>query len=112
MSRLFVRRDAIWRTPLVLALMFAAGALIAILTGVAPAWQNHGPEAGLQLVRRAEEPHLYTHLTIFYGLASAVAWFLTFFRVPAVTVNTVRACLLLLLLLMGAQLIYLYVAAG
>ena len=89
-----------------LAIMFGLGFLVSVVTGGVPTWQNHGPDAGPGLVRRAADPGIYFWLTAFYGAIALVALVITFFRFPGITITHIRLLFLLAFLLLLAQLIY------
>ena len=93
------RRGTIAQTPAVLAVMFGVGALVAIVVGAAPTWQNHGPKAGPGWATRAEEPVLYYGLTSMYCITALVSTLLTFFRFPRVTIGHIRVAFVILALL-------------
>jgi hypothetical protein len=100
------RRKPISQTAATLAILFGLGLAVALVSGGVPTWQNHGPDVGPGLLRRAVDPGAYYSLTALYGAFALIASVITFFRFPGITITHIRLLFLLAFLLLISQLIY------
>jgi hypothetical protein len=105
------RRQPISGMAISLAVIFWAGAVVAIVSGGAPTWQNHGPDAGPGFVQRSTNPELYYWMSGFYVAAASISTFFAVFRFPWVTIAHIRLLFLLVFLLMLGSMIYFTIAS-